>query len=43
MERNYIEQTIPFQAGDGLECNLVNVKAEKQPPKGPILVVHGAG
>jgi hypothetical protein len=40
---NYIEQTIPFQAGDGLECNLVNVKAEDHPPKGPVLVVHGAG
>lgn len=43
MKDNYIEHTIPFRAGDGLQCNLVNVKAEEHPPKGPVLVVHGAG
>jgi hypothetical protein len=43
MKDNYIEHTIPFRAGDGLQCNLVNVKAEERPPKGPVLVVHGAG
>ena len=43
MKSNYIEHTIPFKAGDGLQCNLVNVKAEERPPKGPVLVVHGAG
>lgn len=43
MKGNYIEHTIPFRAGDGFECNLVNVKAEEKPPKGPVLVVHGAG
>lgn len=43
MRGNYIEHTVPFKAGDGFECNLVNVKAEAHPPKGPVLVVHGAG
>lgn len=43
MESNYIERTIPFKAGDGLQCNLVNVKTEDRPPKGPVIVVHGAG
>ncbi|MDZ7690203.1 MAG: hypothetical protein U5K69_03430 [Balneolaceae bacterium] len=43
MGKDYIEHTIPFTAGDGLECHLVNVKAEERPPKGPVIVVHGAG
>ena len=43
MNTGYIEQTVPFKAGDGLECNLINVKAEEHPPRGPVLVVHGAG
>ncbi len=43
MESNYIEHTVPFKAADGLQCNLINVKAEENPPKGPVLVVHGAG
>ncbi|MFH5832696.1 alpha/beta fold hydrolase [Halalkalibaculum sp. DA384] len=43
MESKYMERTIPFRAGDGLQCNLVNVKGEERPPRGPVLVVHGAG
>lgn len=42
-QKTYREQTIPFTAGDGMQCNLVNVKAEEDPPKGPVLLVHGAG
>lgn len=43
MKDTYIEHTIPFRSGDGLQCNLVNVKAKERPSKGPVLVVHGAG
>jgi hypothetical protein len=42
-KNTYREQVIPFTAGDGLQCNLINVKADERPPKGPVLVVHGAG
>lgn len=38
----FIERTVPFTAGDGLACNLVNVRPEA-PTKGPVLLVHGAG
>lgn len=38
-----IERIIPFTAGDGFQCNLVNVKTEENPPEGPVLVIHGAG
>lgn len=43
LEKSYRERIIPFTAGDGVKCNLINVKAEEHPPKGPVLVVHGAG
>jgi hypothetical protein len=42
-QKTYQERIIPFTAGDGFACNLVNVKGEERPPKGPVLVVHGAG
>nr|WP_211483047.1 hypothetical protein [Fodinibius roseus] len=42
-KKTYSEQIIPFKAGDGMSCNLINVKAEEHPPKGPVLLVHGAG
>jgi hypothetical protein len=39
-----IERKVPFTAGDGLECFLVNIRdAQKEPTKGPVIVVHGAG
>lgn len=41
--KQYKERVIPFTAGDGFACNLVNVKQVEHPPKGPVLVVHGAG
>ena len=37
------ERTVPFTSGDGLECNLVNVRGEREPSRGPVLLVHGAG
>jgi pimeloyl-ACP methyl ester carboxylesterase len=37
------ERLVPFTAGDGLECNLIQVKGERSPSRGPVLLVHGAG
>lgn len=34
---------IPFSSGDGFTCNLIHVKGNKEPVKGPVLLVHGAG
>jgi pimeloyl-ACP methyl ester carboxylesterase len=39
----YEEQVVPFTAGDGLECNLINVRGEREPTRGPVMLVHGAG
>ena len=37
------QQVVPFTAGDGLECNLIHVTGEREPARGPVLLVHGAG
>jgi pimeloyl-ACP methyl ester carboxylesterase len=37
------ERTVGFTAGDGLECNVINVRGESAPERGPVLLVHGAG
>ena len=37
------ERIVPFTAGDGMECNLVHVQGDKDPTKGPVMLVHGAG
>lgn len=37
------ERIVPFTAGDGLECNLINVRGQVPPSKGPVILVHGAG
>jgi hypothetical protein len=37
------ERVVPFQSGDGFQCNLLNVRGPKLPEKGPVLLVHGAG
>ncbi len=37
------ERTVPFTAGDGMACNLINVRGSAAPTKGPVIVVHGAG
>jgi hypothetical protein len=38
-----MERTIPFTASDGFQCNLINVRGERAPVKGPVILVHGAG
>ncbi len=37
------ETIIPFQAGDGLQCNLHHVQGPSAPTRHPVLLVHGAG
>ncbi len=40
----YVERIVPFEAGDGMPLNLVNVRAaDTEPVRGPVLLVHGAG
>src|SRR5689334_18363831 len=41
--RDHRERVVPFTAGDGLELNLINVRGEREPDRGPVLLVHGAG
>jgi pimeloyl-ACP methyl ester carboxylesterase len=41
--RQYEERVVPFRAGDGFECNVINVRGEREPTKGPVMLVHGAG
>jgi hypothetical protein len=37
------ERVVEFTAGDGLRCNVINVRGDRAPEKGPVLLVHGAG
>lgn len=37
------QRVVPFSAGDGLECNVINVRGPSPPVNGPVLLVHGAG
>ncbi len=38
------ERVVPFTAGDGYKCTLINVRDKSDSPtKGPVLLVHGAG
>jgi pimeloyl-ACP methyl ester carboxylesterase len=39
----YSERTVAFETGDGLRCNVINVRGDKPPSRGPVLLVHGAG
>lgn len=41
--RSYRERVVPFEAGDGLCCNLIHVRGPDEPTKGPVILVHGAG
>jgi hypothetical protein len=34
---------VPFEAGDGFACNLIHVRGEQTPTRGPVLVIHWAG
>ncbi len=36
-------EVIPFTAGDGFQANLVHIRGQQAPSKGPVLLVHGAG
>jgi pimeloyl-ACP methyl ester carboxylesterase len=36
-------RVVPFTAGDGFACNLIQVRGEREPHKGPVILVHGAG
>lgn len=37
------DHVVPFPADDGRPLNLVNVRGERPPTRGPVLLVHGAG
>jgi pimeloyl-ACP methyl ester carboxylesterase len=37
------EEVVAFRAGDGHACNLIHVRGSRRAPKGPVLLVHGAG
>jgi pimeloyl-ACP methyl ester carboxylesterase len=41
--QRYEEEIVPFQAGDGLACNLVHIRGARRPTRGPVLLLHGAG
>jgi len=41
--KNYRLEVVPFTAGDGFRCNLVHVLGAREPVKGPVILVHGAG
>jgi lambda repressor-like predicted transcriptional regulator len=36
-------RVIEFEADDGRQCNLIHVTGRKNPFRGPVLLVHGAG
>lgn len=37
------DRIVPFEAGDGRRLNLIQVRGDEPPRKGPVLLVHGAG
>ncbi len=37
------DRVVEFTAGDGLKCNVINVRGAREPVRGPVLLVHGAG
>ncbi|MGA2015671.1 MAG: esterase [Opitutaceae bacterium] len=37
------ERVVPFEAGDGMACNVIHVTGPRRPDRGPVLLVHGAG
>jgi hypothetical protein len=38
-----LERLVPFTTEDGLQLNLINVRGEREPHLGPVVLVHGAG
>jgi pimeloyl-ACP methyl ester carboxylesterase len=39
----YRERRVPFQTEDGFSLDLINVRGAKDPSRGPVMLVHGAG
>jgi pimeloyl-ACP methyl ester carboxylesterase len=39
----HTDELIPLDIADGVPCNLVHVRGEEEPTKGPVLLVHGVG
>jgi len=39
----YQETVVPFEASDGFGLNLVHVRGQRSPTRGPVILVHGAG
>jgi pimeloyl-ACP methyl ester carboxylesterase len=39
----FTEHVVPFLAGDGRPLNLLHIRGEREPRKGPVVLVHGAG
>lgn len=37
------ERVVEFTTGDGVACNVINVRGTSPPAKPPVLLVHGAG
>lgn len=37
------QEVVPFEAGDGMQLNLIHVTGDHPPAKGPVMLVHGAG
>jgi hypothetical protein len=37
------DRLVPFSAGDGMALTLINVRGAREPERGPVLLVHGAG
>jgi hypothetical protein len=40
---DHTERVVPFRSDDGLALNLVNVRGAREPSRGPVILVHGAG
>ena len=43
LSRKRMEETVPFTACDGFQCNLIHVQGDKPATRGPVILVHGAG
>ena len=42
-DRDYEERVVPFTTDDGFQLNLINVRGDEKPARGPVILVHGAG
>lgn len=40
---DHVERVVPFSTADGHDLNLVNVRGRREPTRGPVVLVHGAG